>query len=192
MSVPDIYLTPEQKNWPLERPADETQPDGTITKAPPPRDIMGLVYLLAFVKLSKTPAGLKVLNNLAGKAIDGYFSAVKGIAVTGPNNDVSAWGSNVIVSTLGERLGFIPPGFNAQFHMGLSMIAGAKEVEDMTRAIGGLFKFSRTQKGENTGTFSYTEGNKTVVNEFTETTETKRQFGTAGTAGKARTIRKAK
>lgn len=118
------------------------------------------LFLIALFKLSKTPEGLKVIQNLGGKFIDGLFSAQKAMCATAAGNDISAWAAPVLNSAIFERFGMVPPGFNSQFHLGLSMIAGAEFIEDITSAITGIFHFAKTEKSENIQSITYTEATK--------------------------------
>jgi len=121
------------------------------------------LFLIALLKLSKTPEGLKIINNLGGKFIDGLFAAQKSMNATCAGSDITAWGAPVIMSALYERFGLVSPGFNAQFHMGLSLISGGEFIEDITSAIAGMFRFSGAARSENIQHIAYTEGVKEVT-----------------------------
>lgn len=150
-------LTPEERAA-LEAMTPAQQNDFLLGKAgtvtPPIIDKMQLFYLVALIKLSKTPEGLKVINNLGGKLIDGIFTAQGKLNQVSAGNDITAWGAPVLQSALFERLGLLAPGFNSQFHMGLSMIAGGEFVEDLVTAITGMFNFKRTTKSDNVQSIS--------------------------------------
>lgn len=129
---------------------------------PPPAqiDYQGYAIALVIAKLSKTPEGIKTLERIAVKFLDGLFGATKALCATAAGNDVSAWGAPVLLSAVYERFGMLPLGFNNQFHLGLSMVAGAEFAEEMTRAVAGIFKFTSTSKSENLTSITYTEGSK--------------------------------
>lgn len=140
------------------------QPAETIFKAAqlsggglPEIDSMQLLALLAVSKLAQTPEGIKTLERVAIKFLDGIFSATGKMAATAAGNDVTAWGTPVMLSAIFERFGLIAPGFNSQFHLGLSMIAGADFAEDVISAVTGMFSFKMTEKSENIQSISYTE-----------------------------------
>ena len=143
------------------------QPEGL------PFDKHEILFLIALFKLSKTPEGLKVINNLGGKFIDGLFSAQKAMCATAAGNDITAWGSPVIQSAIFERFGIVPPGFNSQFHLGLSMLAGADFIEDIASSITGMFSFSRTAAPDKIQSITYTEAPRTDYQQEIETGEVK-------------------
>jgi len=145
----------------------------TIVKGKPFVDRYEALLLIALFKLSKTPEGLKVINNLGGKFIDGLFASQKAMCATAAGNDITAWGAPVIQSAIFERFGIVPPGFNSQFHLGLSMLAGADFIEDIASSITGMFSFSRTAAPDKIQSITYTEAPRTDYQQEIETGEVK-------------------
>lgn len=102
-------------------------------------DYMPIITVMLLLKLSKTKEGLKVLDHLGKEFIRGIFSTLKSLGHASAANYISAWANPILVSGVLDRFGFLKPGFNKNYHLGLTVISGAKVYEEITEiAVGAL------------------------------------------------------
>lgn len=109
----------------------------------PEIDIMDLGLAAVLVNLTKTPEGLKTIQVLGKAFLDGIFKTLSFMGQASAANKVAAWGNPVLVSGVLERFGFVKPGFNANYHLGLTVIAGADIAQGILGAIAGFIPFGK-------------------------------------------------
>ena len=92
-------------------------------------DMLQLLMFAGIMKLSKTPEGLKVLEKIGVEFTKGVFKMLSFGAQASAANSVAAWGFPVLASGVLERFGFLPPKFNANYHLGITAISGIQIYE---------------------------------------------------------------
>ena len=98
-------------------------------------DMLQLLMFAGIIKLSKTPEGLKVLEKIGVSFVNGMFKMLSFGAQASAANPVMAWSFPILASGICERFGFLPPKFNANFHLGVTAISGIKIYEGMLKDI---------------------------------------------------------
>ena len=89
-------------------------------------DMLQLLMFAGVMKLSKTPEGLKVLERIGVEFTKGIFKTLSFLGQASAANPVAAWANPILISGVLERFGFLPPAFNANYHLGITMISGVE------------------------------------------------------------------
>jgi len=103
-------------------------------------DLEKVVLLMAALKLSQTPQGLKVLRDVAVETIRALGDSMKSLAKASVANPVTAWANPYLLSIVYERFGIVPSERMAEFRVGLSVISGAEIAEDVAGAVASMFR----------------------------------------------------
>lgn len=109
----------------------------------PEVDVTDLAIAAVLIQLTKTPAGLRTIQVLGKAFLDGIFKTLGFMGQASAANKVAAWGNPVLISGILERFGFLKPGFNSNYHLGLTIIAGASVAESILGAIAGFIPFGK-------------------------------------------------
>lgn len=99
-----------------------------------------IVLLLFFLKLSKTPEGLKVIRDWGIQALKTLGDSMDALGKASAANPITAWANPYLLSIIYERFGIVPSERMAEFRIGLSIISGAEVGEDIIKALSG-FRF---------------------------------------------------
>jgi len=98
-------------------------------------DMLQLLMFAGIMKLSKTPDGIKVLEKIGVSFVNGMFKMLSFGAQASAANPVMAWAFPILASGICERFGFLPPKFNANYHLGVTAISGIKIYEEMLKDV---------------------------------------------------------
>ena len=121
-------------------PEDVTDPEA-MKKVPPSDpfldnvDMMQALMFLGIAKLSKTPEGMKVLDHLGTEFMKGTFRTLAFLAQASAANPVAAWANPILISGVLQRFGFLPPKFNTNFHLGITVISGVEIYSDIIKDV---------------------------------------------------------
>ena len=94
-------------------------------------DMLQILMFAGVMKLSKTPEGLKVLEKIGVEFTKGIFKTLSFLGQASSANPVSAWANPILISGVLERFGFLPPKFNANYHLGITVISGVEIYSDI-------------------------------------------------------------
>lgn len=97
----------------------------------PKVDAYQAIMLLGLIKLSKTPEGLKVIEKIGTEFTKGIFKTLSFLGQASAANPVAAWANPILISGVLERFGFLPPRFNANYHLGITVISGVEIYSDI-------------------------------------------------------------
>lgn len=111
-------------------------------------DYMPIIAAYLVLKLSKTPEGLKVLKALGTEFIKGIFKTLNSLGKASAANKVAAWANPVLISGVLDRFGFLKPGFNNGYHLGVTVISGASIAEGFLDTLQGFFPFSSPEPSD--------------------------------------------
>ena len=98
-------------------------------------DMLQLLMFAGVMKLSKTPEGLKVLEKIGVEFTKGIFRTLSFLGQASAANPVAAWANPILISGVLERFGFLPPKFNANYHLGITAISGVEIYQDFLKDI---------------------------------------------------------
>lgn len=128
------------------KPAEEIFGEGytqTPNTTDPMQDILenkNLIFQVLLIKMArdlmKTDKGLDVLKTLGSELIKGSLDTTHALAQASAANAVSSWANPVLISGIFERLGLLPPAFNAGYHAGITAVSG---VDIFTGVLDSLF-----------------------------------------------------
>jgi len=122
-------------------PWDEALGIAKVAGSPPDAffgkpDMLQILMFAGILKLSKTPEGLKVLEKIGVEFTKGVFKMLSFGAQASVGNPVSSWSYPILISGVLERFGMLPPAFNANFHLGITVVSGVEIYQDFLKDIG--------------------------------------------------------
>ena len=104
------------------------------------------ILLLAIaIKLSKTPQGLKLIEELGKSFLRMIGDALDSLGKASAANPVTAWANPYLISLVLERFGFVSGDRMPEFRIGLSIISGAVVAEDYLNTLQGIMPFSKPE-----------------------------------------------
>ncbi len=98
-------------------------------------DLQDMALVMMVVKLTQTPGGMKLLQTLGKSFIDGVFKTLGYLAQATAANRISAWGGNILISQVLARFRFVRQDMIPNYHLGLTLIAGAGVTQDFVSAV---------------------------------------------------------
>jgi len=112
-------------------------------------DMLQLLMFAGIMKLSKTPEGLKVLEKIGVEFTKGIFKTLSFLGQASAANPVAAWANPILISGVLERFGFLPPAFNANYHLGITFISGVNIYEGILNDVANALPWNAMKPPEN-------------------------------------------